>query len=68
MTSEKKYHQDGDDIREYTEAEYAQAATDLAAAQVLTDKAAQVATDKASATAKLEALGLTANDLKALGL
>jgi hypothetical protein len=29
---------------------------------------AQVAADKASATAKLEALGLTADDLKALGL
>ena len=29
---------------------------------------AQAAADKASATAKLEALGLTANDLKALGL
>ena len=28
----------------------------------------QAATDKASATAKFEALGLTANDLKALGL
>ena len=28
----------------------------------------QAATDKASATAKLEALGLTADDLKALGL
>ena len=29
---------------------------------------AQMAADKASATAKLEALGLTADDLKALGL
>ena len=29
---------------------------------------AQIAADKASATAKLEALGLTANDLKAIGL
>ena len=29
---------------------------------------AQAAADKASATAKLEALGLTADDLKALGL
>lgn len=28
----------------------------------------QIAADKASATAKLEALGLTADDLKALGL
>ena len=68
MTSEKKYHQDGDEVREYTNVEYAQAATDSAAAQVLSDKAAQAATDKASATAKLKALGLTADDLKALGL
>jgi len=29
---------------------------------------AQMATDKTNATAKLEALGLTADDLKALGL
>jgi hypothetical protein len=29
---------------------------------------AQITADKSSATAKLEALGLTANDLKALGL
>jgi hypothetical protein len=29
---------------------------------------AQIAADKAGATAKLEALGLTADDLKALGL
>ncbi len=29
---------------------------------------AQIAADKASATAKLESLGLTADDLKALGL
>ena len=29
---------------------------------------AQIEADKASATAKLEALGLTADDLKALGL
>lgn len=32
------------------------------------DKDAKAATDKANATAKLEALGLTADDLKALGL
>ena len=39
--------------------------------QAAADKAAQeaqAATDKANATAKLEALGLTADDLKALGL
>ena len=33
-----------------------------------TKQDAKAATDKASATAKLEALGLTADDLKALGL
>jgi len=32
------------------------------------DQEAQMESDKASATAKLEALGLTADDLKALGL
>ncbi len=32
------------------------------------DQDAQMAADKASATAKLAALGLTADDLKALGL
>ena len=32
------------------------------------DQDAQMAADKAGATAKLEALGLTADDLKALGL
>ena len=32
------------------------------------EQEAQLAADKASATAKLEALGLTADDLKALGL
>lgn len=33
-----------------------------------TEQDAQMAADKANATAKLEALGLTADDLKALGL
>lgn len=33
-----------------------------------TNQDAQAAADKANAQAKLEALGLTANDLKALGL
>jgi hypothetical protein len=32
------------------------------------EQGAQIAADKATATAKLEALGLTADDLKALGL
>ena len=63
MTTDKKLHQDGDDVREYTNAEYAQAATDLAAAQVLSDKVAQAATDKA---ALLTRLGLTADEFKTL--
>ena len=63
MTTDKKLHQDGDDVREYTNAEYAQAATDLAAAQVLSDKVAQAATDKAALLAKL---GITADEAKLL--
>ena len=48
-----------------------QAEIDAAIVQVKADEItakAQAETDKASATAKLEALGLTADDLKALGL
>jgi hypothetical protein len=48
-----------------------QAEVNVAIEQVKADEiaaAAAAATDKANATAKLEALGLTADDLKALGL
>jgi hypothetical protein len=48
-----------------------QAEIDAAIVQVKADEVtakAKAETDKASATAKLEALGLTADDLKALGL
>ena len=39
-----------------------------AEAKAKAEQDAKAATDKASATTKLEALGLTADDLKALGL
>ena len=76
MTKEKMMILDGDEMREYTEAEYAQNAKDIAdalATQAEQDaKAAELAAaeaaTKAPALAKLEALGLTADDLKALGL
>ena len=68
----KKYKLDGDTKREYTEEEYAQAAIDEASyeAELKTkaDLATELATKKAAAEAKLAALGLTADDLKALGL
>lgn len=58
----------GDEVREMNDAEFAQYEKDLATAeaqkQLETDKAAA----KAAALAKLEALGLTVDDLKALGL
>ena len=68
MTTEKLYHQEGDEVREYIEAEYAQVETDKIEAKKMADIEAQKEADKATATAKLEALGLTADDLKALGL
>jgi hypothetical protein len=63
MTTEKKLHQDGDDVREYTKAEYAQAATDLAAAKVLSDKKDKAAADKAAVLARL---GISADEAKLL--
>jgi len=63
MTTEKKLHQDGDDVREYTEAEYAQAATDLAAAKVLSDKKDKAAAEKAAVLARL---GISADEAKLL--
>jgi hypothetical protein len=57
--------------RDFTEAELAQRALDLeaaAAAQALADEAAaKAAADKTSAVAKLAALGLTADEIAALG-
>ena len=69
---EKLLKQIGDEVREYTAEEYAQNELDkqelarLAAEQA--EHEAEAAAKKAAAEAKLEALGLTAEDLKALGL
>ena len=64
--------QDGAEIREMNEAEFEQYEKDQAAyaKQAAADlaKAKQNATAKAAAEAKLAALGLTADDFKALGL
>jgi len=72
MTTAKMMILDGDVMREYTEAEYAQNAKDIADAQAIKAeedaKAAEAAATRATALAKLEALGLTEDDLKALGL
>ena len=64
----------GDDEQGYTDlspADYAAQIGIWADTQLADEakaaEAEQVAIDKASATAKLEALGLTADDLKALG-
>jgi hypothetical protein len=60
--------QDGDIRREYTAKEYAQAKLDVTDSELAADLAtAQLAT-RTVALAKLAALGLTADDLKALGL
>jgi hypothetical protein len=75
MAKEKMMILDGDVMREYTEAEYAQNAKDIADASAIraeedakaAELAAEEAATKAPAIAKLEALGLTADDLKALG-
>jgi len=72
MTMEKLFKQDGEITREYTEDEYAQHALDVAEynaniAKMEAELAAATAA-KAAAEAKLTALGLTEDDLKALGL
>ena len=65
---EKLFKQIGDQIIEYTEAEYAQAEMDKAQQIKLDAEAAKKVAEKTAAQAKLEALGLTTDDLKALGL
>ena len=65
---EKLYKQIGDEVIEYTEAEYAQAEMDKAEQIKVDAQIAQKEADKQSAQAKLAALGLTTDDLKALGL
>jgi len=68
----KLYKLDGDTKREYTDEEYAQAVIDEANYLQEVDKRAQAKieaeTKKAAAQAKLAALGLTTDDLTALGL
>ena len=55
-------------IRELNADELAQEAIDVAEQKAKIAAAEQAKIDKTTATAKLEALGLTADDLKALGL
>jgi hypothetical protein len=68
----KLFKLDGDEVREYTETEYEQAAKDQA--EFLANEAKkeleleEAKKGKAAAKAKLEALGLSLDDLKALGL
>ena len=54
--------------REMNDAEFAQFETDQAAQAVEAGAKAEAETAKVAAQAKLAALGLTADDLKALGL
>ena len=67
MTTDKKYWQDGDVLREYTKAEYAQyeldAANDLLNKQTIDAEIAKAATDKAALLAKL---GISADEAKLL--
>ena len=68
MTMEKMFRQVGNEVVEYTPAEYSQYAKDQAEDAKQAEAEAVKAADKAKAKAKLEALGLTVNDLAALGL
>lgn len=54
--------------REMTDVEFAQYGEDKATQVALASAQAQADTDKAAAQAKLAALGLTTDDLAALGL
>jgi len=69
---EKLFKQVGDEVTEFTAEEYAQRAKDVAEAKALAVEKAKAeeenAIAKAAAEAKLAALGLTTDDLKALGL
>jgi len=64
----KKYKLDGDVQREYTAEEYAQAEIDEANWQAELTAKAQAQAKRLAALTKLEALGLTEDDLTALGL
>jgi hypothetical protein len=63
MTREKKFHQEGDLVREYTDAEYAQFELDKIEAQKLAD---EIATKAINKTALLTKLGITADEAKLL--
>jgi len=69
---EQLFKQVGDEVTEFTAEEYAQRAKDDAERADKQAKEeiemAKIASAKAAAEAKLAALGLTADDLKALGL
>jgi hypothetical protein len=69
---EKLFKQIGDEVREYTDEEYAQNELDKQeSARIAAERAelqAEADAKKTAAEAKLAALGLTAEDLKALGL
>jgi hypothetical protein len=68
MAMEKMFRQIGDEVVEYTAEEYAQYEIDKAEDVKQAAAKAVNATNKGAAEAKLAALGLTADDLKALGL
>ena len=63
MTTEKKFHQEGDLVREYTEAEYAQFELDKIEAEKLAAEVEAKAAEKAAILAKI---GLTADEAKLL--
>jgi len=68
MTMTKLFKQIGDEVIEFTEAEYAQVELDKVEAKRQADEANAKLAAKEAAQAKLAALGLTTDDLKALGL
>jgi hypothetical protein len=63
MAKEKLFHQDGDDVREYTDAEYSQRDVDLADAKRVADEVAVKQTAKSELLAKL---GISADEAKLL--
>jgi hypothetical protein len=67
MDMTKLFKQVGDEVIEYTEAEYAQAELDQIAAKQFADKIKADQAAREAAIAKLAALGLDLDDLKALG-
>ena len=65
---DKLFKQIGDEVMEYTAEDYAQREKDLIDLQKQAEEDAARQAAKEAAQAKLAALGLTADDLKALGL